>query len=212
MSLAGPWPLKIVLDNVVGSHHLPAWLDGLVKHVAGGAGKMQIAAMAAHWFRAIAAISGIASYVDNYYTESVGQWVAHDLRLRDLSSLAASLAALLRRPPDRHHLEYPDHGHRHHPELRVIRHARNAGGPLHDHRNAGADVLAELRFCAGGHRRHAVPAAVRVPLQEGNQEGDQGGAQEPERNRHSGGTGPGIGARGEGVRYADTRGEAAPAR
>ena len=82
MSLAGPWPLKIVLDNVVGSHHLPAWLDGLVKHVAGGAGKMQIAAMAAIGFVAIAAISGIASYVDNYYTESVGQWVAHDLRLR----------------------------------------------------------------------------------------------------------------------------------
>ncbi len=73
MSLAGPWPLKIVLDNVVGSHHLPAWLDGLVKHVAGGAGKMQIAAMAAIGFVAIAAISGIASYVDNYYTESVGQ-------------------------------------------------------------------------------------------------------------------------------------------
>ncbi len=82
MSLAGPWPLKIVLDNVVGGHHLPAWLDGLVKHAAGGAGKMQIAAMAAMGFVAIAAISGIASYVDNYYTESVGQWVAHDLRLR----------------------------------------------------------------------------------------------------------------------------------
>ena len=30
----------------------------------------------------IAALGGIASYVDNYYTESVGQWVANDLRLR----------------------------------------------------------------------------------------------------------------------------------
>src|SRR5258708_11155596 len=47
MSLAGPWPLKIVLDNVVGSHHLPGWLHAVVKHVAGGAGKMQIAGMAA---------------------------------------------------------------------------------------------------------------------------------------------------------------------
>ena len=82
MSLAGPWPLKIVLDNVVGSHHLPVWLDAVVKHVAGGAGKMQIAGMAAIGFVLIAAISGIASYVENYYTESVGQWVAHDLRLR----------------------------------------------------------------------------------------------------------------------------------
>ena len=82
MSLAGPWPLKIVLDNVVGSHHLPGWLDAVIKHVAGGAGKMQIAGMAALGFVLIAAISGIASYVENYYTESVGQWVAHDLRLR----------------------------------------------------------------------------------------------------------------------------------
>jgi subfamily B ATP-binding cassette protein MsbA len=81
MSLAGPWPLKIVLDNVVGDHHLPGWLDDFVKHFAGG-GKMQVAAMAAIGFVAIAAISGIASYIDNYFTESVGQWVAHDLRLR----------------------------------------------------------------------------------------------------------------------------------
>ncbi len=82
MSLAGPWPLKIVLDNVVGTHHLPGWLESVVRHVTGGTGKMQIAATAAIGFVAIAAISGLASYVDNYYTESVGQWVAHDLRLR----------------------------------------------------------------------------------------------------------------------------------
>jgi subfamily B ATP-binding cassette protein MsbA len=30
----------------------------------------------------IAIVGGIASYVDNYYTESVGQWVANDLRVR----------------------------------------------------------------------------------------------------------------------------------
>jgi subfamily B ATP-binding cassette protein MsbA len=30
----------------------------------------------------MAVIGGVASYVDNYYTESVGQWVANDLRLR----------------------------------------------------------------------------------------------------------------------------------
>ena len=82
MSLAGPWPLKIVLDNVVGTHHLPVWLAGLLKHSLGGVGKMHIAAMAAIVSVLIAAISGLASYVDNYYTESVGQWVAHDLRLR----------------------------------------------------------------------------------------------------------------------------------
>ena len=30
----------------------------------------------------IAAIGSAADYIDNYYTESVGQWVAHDLRVR----------------------------------------------------------------------------------------------------------------------------------
>jgi subfamily B ATP-binding cassette protein MsbA len=30
----------------------------------------------------IAALGAVASYIDNYYTESVGQWVAHDLRMR----------------------------------------------------------------------------------------------------------------------------------
>src|SRR5262249_10469506 len=30
---------------------------------------------------AIAAIGALASYIDNYYTENIGQWVANDLRL-----------------------------------------------------------------------------------------------------------------------------------
>jgi subfamily B ATP-binding cassette protein MsbA len=30
----------------------------------------------------IALLDSIADYIDNYYTESVGQWVAHDLRIR----------------------------------------------------------------------------------------------------------------------------------
>src|SRR5580698_26445 len=70
MSLAGPWPLKIILDNVVGSHHLPGWFDHFVASLTGGMGpgKMKI--------------GSLASYIDNYYTESVGQWVAHDLRMR----------------------------------------------------------------------------------------------------------------------------------
>ncbi len=84
MSLAGPWPLKIILDNVVGSHHLPKWLDDFVVSVSGGLGpgKMRIAAVAALTAVVIAVIGSLASYIDNYYTESVGQWVAHDLRMR----------------------------------------------------------------------------------------------------------------------------------
>ena len=82
MSLAAPWPLKIVLDNVVSSHKLPSWLDDLLKPVLAGSSKMQIAAAAAIMVVIIALVGALASYIANYYTESVGQWVANDLRMR----------------------------------------------------------------------------------------------------------------------------------
>jgi ABC-type multidrug transport system fused ATPase/permease subunit len=87
MSLAGPWPLKIVLDNVVGSHKLPAWLGHLLMNLFHGEGKMSIALAAAIAVVAIASVGAIASYVANYYTESVGQWVANDLRMRTYNHL-----------------------------------------------------------------------------------------------------------------------------
>jgi subfamily B ATP-binding cassette protein MsbA len=81
MSLAAPWPLKVILDNVVGTHKPPHWLapfqDSLFGH-----SKMQLAALAGIVTVLIAALGAVASYIDNYYTESVGQWVAHDLRMR----------------------------------------------------------------------------------------------------------------------------------
>jgi ABC-type multidrug transport system fused ATPase/permease subunit len=82
MSLAAPWPLKIVLDNVVGSHKLPSWLDNVLKPVLAGSSKMEIAAAAATMVVVIALVGALASYIANYYTESVGQWVASDLRMR----------------------------------------------------------------------------------------------------------------------------------
>ena len=81
MSLAGPWPLKVILDNVVGHKALPHWIE-LRLGPAGGHANLQLAALAALVFIAIAAIGALASYVDNYYTESVGQWVANDLRVK----------------------------------------------------------------------------------------------------------------------------------
>jgi ABC-type multidrug transport system fused ATPase/permease subunit len=82
MSVAGPWPLKIILDNVVGSHKLSSWLDDFLRPVLSGGSKMQIAAAAAIAALIIAVLGAIASYVASYYTTSVGQWVANDLRLR----------------------------------------------------------------------------------------------------------------------------------
>jgi ABC-type multidrug transport system fused ATPase/permease subunit len=82
MSLAAPWPLKIILDSVVGDHKLVPWLHRLMGHLLENGSRAHIAALAAVAFVLIAVIDAIASYIDNYYTESVGQWVAHDLRMR----------------------------------------------------------------------------------------------------------------------------------
>ncbi|HEY8998083.1 MAG TPA: ABC transporter ATP-binding protein [Edaphobacter sp.] len=82
MSLAGPWPLKIILDNVVGDKKMAPWLHDLLRPLLEHGNRMHIALIAAGLYVAIAALGALASYIDNYYTESVGQWVAHDLRLR----------------------------------------------------------------------------------------------------------------------------------
>ncbi len=81
--LAGPWPLKIVIDNVVGRHTGPGvgWPSCSARAPRAGDGRA-LAAMAAGSLVLIAGLGGLASYIDNYYTESVGQWVANDLRMR----------------------------------------------------------------------------------------------------------------------------------
>jgi subfamily B ATP-binding cassette protein MsbA len=81
-SLAAPWPLKLVIDDALGSHHLPHWLDWAHEYAGFGKHTLGVAMFAGAATLAIALIGAVASYVDNYYTTSVGQWVANDLRLR----------------------------------------------------------------------------------------------------------------------------------
>ena len=81
MSIAAPWPLKIILDNVVGKHKLPEFL-GWLRDFSSGEHTLALAGVAAFGVIVIAAIGAIASYIDNYYTESVAQYVANDLRRR----------------------------------------------------------------------------------------------------------------------------------
>jgi len=82
MSLAAPWPLKIILDNVVGHRKLEPWLRFFMGAGIEHTPKMHFASVAALAFVAISIVGAIATYIDNYYTESVGQYVAHDLRMR----------------------------------------------------------------------------------------------------------------------------------
>jgi ABC-type multidrug transport system fused ATPase/permease subunit len=82
MSVAGPWPLKIILDNVVGTHKLSPEMTHILGPLLRGEGKMKIAEAAAIAAIVIALIGATMSYIANYFTTSVGQWVANDLRIK----------------------------------------------------------------------------------------------------------------------------------
>ena len=81
-TLAGilePWPIKIVVDNILQSKKLPPALGDVVLRVFGqdanAVVNFAVAAVAV-----IAIVGAVSSYVERYLTTSVSQWVAHDLR------------------------------------------------------------------------------------------------------------------------------------
>jgi len=80
--LAAPWPLKVVLDSVVGDHPLPSLLQGLLRPILGGESRLHVAGLASIMVVLIALVGAAATYVANYLTETVGQRVGLDLRTR----------------------------------------------------------------------------------------------------------------------------------
>jgi ATP-binding cassette, subfamily B, bacterial len=74
-----PWPVKVVIDNILQSKKLPTWLGGMVSGFF-GANKLAVLNFAVAAVAAIAILGAISSYLDKYMTTSVSQWVAHDLR------------------------------------------------------------------------------------------------------------------------------------
>ncbi len=77
--LLEPWPLKIVLDNVVKQKQLSGWLNHLVLSVAGD-DRLAVLKFAAVLALGIAVAGSLCAYAEKYLTTSVGQWVMHDLR------------------------------------------------------------------------------------------------------------------------------------
>ncbi len=78
-NLLEPWPLKIVLDNVLGVRRTHGWLNPLIYRWTGG-DKLGIVEFAAIAALAIAILGAFASYAEKSLTTSAGQWVMHDLR------------------------------------------------------------------------------------------------------------------------------------
>jgi ABC-type multidrug transport system fused ATPase/permease subunit len=81
MSLAAPWPLKIIIDKVIGTHRQFDWINWLLTTV-GADNKMRIAVAAGIATVLIAVVTGAAMYVASYFTESLSQGIGNDLRLR----------------------------------------------------------------------------------------------------------------------------------
>jgi ATP-binding cassette, subfamily B, bacterial len=79
-NLLDPWPLKIVLDNVLRSKPVTnGWLNHLIISLTGGA-KLATLEFAAIAVVVIAIVAALCSYAEKLLTTSVGQWVMHDLR------------------------------------------------------------------------------------------------------------------------------------
>ena len=76
--LLEPWPLKIVLDNLLQSKRLPGWMSGVVGWM--GPDKLAVLNFAVLAVAVIAVVGALSSYLEKYLTTSVGQWVMHDLR------------------------------------------------------------------------------------------------------------------------------------
>jgi subfamily B ATP-binding cassette protein MsbA len=78
-NLLEPWPLKIVLDNVLKSRPIQSWLSPLIASVI-GTDSLAVLRFAVMAVLAIAALNALCSYAEKRLTTGVAQWVMHDLR------------------------------------------------------------------------------------------------------------------------------------
>ena len=79
-NLLQPWPLKVVLDDVLRGKETHGWVMRLI-HRAVGTDKIAVLEFACVAVLIIALLDAICTYGEKYLTTSVGQWVSYDLRL-----------------------------------------------------------------------------------------------------------------------------------
>ena len=81
-SIAGllePWPLKIVLDDLLQGKNQHGWLHNFILATSGSAPR-NVLTFACIAVLVIAAVEALCTYAEKYLTTNVGQWIAHDLR------------------------------------------------------------------------------------------------------------------------------------
>jgi subfamily B ATP-binding cassette protein MsbA len=74
-----PWPIKIVVDNILQSKPLPAVLGATVTRLFGH-NAYAIVNFAVAAVAVIAIVGAVSAFFEKYLTTSVSQWVGHDLR------------------------------------------------------------------------------------------------------------------------------------
>lgn len=77
--LLEPWPIKIVIDYVIGVKPLPQWINNYVVAFFGSE-KLDILNFALVAALLVAILGGVMSYVEKSLTINAGQWVMLDLR------------------------------------------------------------------------------------------------------------------------------------
>jgi ATP-binding cassette, subfamily B, bacterial len=79
-NLLQPWPLKIVLDDVLRSRQSHAWAMNLIHRLV-GAEKIAVLEFACVAVLGIAVLDAVCTFGEKYLTTSVAQWVSYDLRM-----------------------------------------------------------------------------------------------------------------------------------
>src|SRR5581483_11645010 len=86
MNIAEPWPLKVVLDNVIKSKAVPDWMSRLNLPIDKNE-KSELLKLAAFAVVAITVLAAAGSYTEKYLAVTVGHRVEHDLRQRLFSHI-----------------------------------------------------------------------------------------------------------------------------
>src|ERR1700716_307176 len=74
--VARPWPLKLVVDSVLGGHRLPGWMPGWLRS---GSPDLKIGVLVLALVIVVAA-GGVLTYLGTYWAQSIGQRVVFDIR------------------------------------------------------------------------------------------------------------------------------------
>jgi ATP-binding cassette subfamily B protein len=75
--LLQPWPLKVVLDYVIGSKPTPPWLAAWTVDPSARLGLLKVAVLA---LMAIAVVGSVSTYAEKYASATIGKRVGYDLR------------------------------------------------------------------------------------------------------------------------------------